>query len=166
MFWILPWLFWAHQTHVLNTTCSFYPKWRDPFYHYVACHSFQFRAPFTSFHRVDDSRKWKRMMLHWNKPQSCCGTPQVSFLLRFHYHDLMRGFRISLVSMDQPQERATGYLHYRQFFTIWDSLDHVEYQSLMNWDTRTAWLSDYKEFTKQAYDAIVKLLTSGWMMRT
>ncbi|KAG1841563.1 hypothetical protein DFJ58DRAFT_718154 [Suillus subalutaceus] len=55
------------------------------------------------------------------------------------------------------------------FFTIWDSLDRVvECQSLevsiMNRDTRAAWLSDYKGLMDQAYDAVVKLLTSDWMM--
>ncbi|KAG1856995.1 nuclear pore protein 84/107 [Suillus subalutaceus] len=74
-----------------------------------------------------------------------------------------------LASIDQPEERATEYLHYRQFFTIWDSLDRVvECQSLevsiMNRDTRAAWLSDYKGLMDQAYDAVVKLLTSDWMM--
>lgn len=74
-----------------------------------------------------------------------------------------------LASIDQPEERATEYLHYRQFFTIWDSLDRVvKCQSLevsiMNRDTRAAWLSDYKGLIDQAYDAVVKLLTSDWMM--
>ncbi|KAG2346195.1 hypothetical protein BDR05DRAFT_959792 [Suillus weaverae] len=74
-----------------------------------------------------------------------------------------------LASIDQPEERATEYLHYRQFFTIWDSLDRVvECQSLevsiMNRDTRAAWLSDYTGLMDQAYDVIVKLLTSDWMM--
>ncbi|KAG1805835.1 uncharacterized protein BJ212DRAFT_1303898 [Suillus subaureus] len=50
-----------------------------------------------------------------------------------------------------------------------DSLDRViEYQSLevsiMNQDTRVAWLSDYKGLLDQVYDAIIKLLTSDWMM--
>ncbi|KAG1773373.1 hypothetical protein EV702DRAFT_1181131 [Suillus placidus] len=30
-----------------------------------------------------------------------------------------------LASIDQPEERATEYLHYRQFFSIWDDLDRV-----------------------------------------
>ncbi|KAG1769091.1 nuclear pore protein 84/107 [Suillus placidus] len=74
-----------------------------------------------------------------------------------------------LASIDQPEERATEYLHYRQFFAIWDSLDRVvECQSLkvsiMNRDTRAAWLSDYTGLIDHAYDAVVKLLTSDWMM--
>jgi nuclear pore complex protein Nup107 len=74
-----------------------------------------------------------------------------------------------LASVDHPEERATEYLHYRQFFTIWEILDRVVgCQSLevstMNRDTRAAWLSDYKGLMDQAYDAVVKLLTSDWMM--
>jgi nuclear pore complex protein Nup107 len=34
----------------------------------------------------------------------------------------------------------------------------------MNRGTRAAWLSDYKGIIDQAYNAIVKLLTSDWMM--
>ncbi|KAG1743858.1 hypothetical protein EDB19DRAFT_1697425 [Suillus lakei] len=34
----------------------------------------------------------------------------------------------------------------------------------MNRDTRAAWLSDYKGLIDQAYDAVVTLLTSDWMM--
>lgn len=54
-----------------------------------------------------------------------------------------------LASIDEPEERATEYLHYRQFFSVWGLLDRVvECQSLeaslMNKDTRIAWLKDYK----------------------
>ncbi|KAG2120272.1 hypothetical protein DEU56DRAFT_835634 [Suillus clintonianus] len=61
-----------------------------------------------------------------------------------------------LPSIDQPEKRATEYLHYRQFFTMQDSLDRV--LSIMNRNTRAAWLIE------QAYNAVVKLLTSDWMM--
>lgn len=74
-----------------------------------------------------------------------------------------------LASIDRPEERATEYLHYRQFFAIWEILDRVVgcqslEVSIMNRDTRAAWLSDYKGLMNQAYDAVVKLLTSDWMM--
>ncbi|KAG2341834.1 hypothetical protein BDR05DRAFT_976754 [Suillus weaverae] len=67
-----------------------------------------------------------------------------------------------LASIDQSEERATEYLHYRQFFTIWDNLDRVvECQSLevsiINWDTRAAWLSDYTGLIDHAYDARVSM---------
>ncbi|KAH7921000.1 nuclear pore protein 84/107 [Leucogyrophana mollusca] len=74
-----------------------------------------------------------------------------------------------LASIDEPEERATEYLHYRQFFNIWETLDRVvECQSLevslMNKDTRVAWLNDYKGLIDQAHDSIIKLLTSDWML--
>ncbi|KIJ62485.1 hypothetical protein HYDPIDRAFT_94356 [Hydnomerulius pinastri MD-312] len=74
-----------------------------------------------------------------------------------------------LASIDEPEDRATEYLHYRQFFNIWELLERViECQSLqvslMNRDTRTAWLSDYKGLVDQAYESIVKLLISDWML--
>jgi nuclear pore complex protein Nup107 len=90
-----------------------------------------------------------------------------------------------LASIDEPEERATEYLHYRQFFNVWSHLDRVvECQSseasLMNKDTRIAWLKDYKVnqspdpsvwlmsfrqgLIDQAYESIVKLLTSDWML--
>jgi nuclear pore complex protein Nup107 len=54
-----------------------------------------------------------------------------------------------LASIGEPEDRATEYLHYRQFFIIWETLDRVvECQSMevlhMNKDTKTAWLRDYK----------------------
>ncbi|KAG2037080.1 hypothetical protein BDR03DRAFT_957901 [Suillus americanus] len=39
--------------------------------------------------------------------------------------DLVEMLPRELASIDRPEERATEYLHYRQFFTIWDSLDRV-----------------------------------------
>ncbi|KAF9221187.1 hypothetical protein BS17DRAFT_846289 [Gyrodon lividus] len=74
-----------------------------------------------------------------------------------------------LASIDEPEDRATEYLHYRQFFNVWGLLERViECQSLevslMNKDTRIAWLNDYKCLIDQAYESIVKLLTSDWML--
>lgn len=74
-----------------------------------------------------------------------------------------------LASINDPEERATEYLHYRQFFNILDSLDRITEcraleASLMSKDTRVAWMNDYKGLLKQAYDGTVKLLTSDWMV--
>ncbi|KAG9312442.1 putative nuclear pore protein 107 [Chiua virens] len=74
-----------------------------------------------------------------------------------------------LASIDEPEERATEYLHYRQFFNVWGLLDRVVEcrsleASLMNKDTRIGWLKDYKGLIDQAYESIVKLLTSDWML--
>lgn len=56
---------------------------------------------------------------------------------------------MELASIAQPEERATEYLHYRQFFTIWETLHQVvECQALdvphTSKETRAAWLSDYR----------------------
>lgn len=53
-----------------------------------------------------------------------------------------------LASIGEPEDRATEYLHYRQFFMIWETLDQVvACQALetphMDRDTRVAWLDDY-----------------------
>ena len=54
-----------------------------------------------------------------------------------------------LNAMREPEGRATEYMHYRQFFIVWEALARVtECQALeatqMTKDTRLAWLSDYK----------------------
>ncbi len=54
-----------------------------------------------------------------------------------------------LSSIREPEERAVEYLHYRQFFMVWETLERVvECHALevpqMTKDTRAAWLSDYK----------------------
>ncbi|KAI6131044.1 nuclear pore protein 84/107 [Pisolithus croceorrhizus] len=74
-----------------------------------------------------------------------------------------------IAAISEPEDRATEYLHYRQFFNIWELLDRVTecrslQVSLMNKDTRAEWLRDYKELIEQCYGAIVKLLTEDWML--
>lgn len=53
-----------------------------------------------------------------------------------------------LASIGEPEERATEYLHYRQFFTIWEALERVvECRAMevpqMSRETRAAWVKDY-----------------------
>lgn len=55
---------------------------------------------------------------------------------------------LELASISEPEETATEYLHYRQFFNIWETLARVvECQALevqvMSKDTKAAWLKDY-----------------------
>ena len=55
---------------------------------------------------------------------------------------------LELASISESEEHATEYMHYRQFFNIWETLARVvECQALevqhMNKDTRAAWLKDY-----------------------
>jgi hypothetical protein len=55
-----------------------------------------------------------------------------------------------LSSISNPEERAAEFLHYRQFFKIWEMLDRVvECQSLevgvvASKETKKAWLGDYQ----------------------
>ncbi|KAG7092946.1 hypothetical protein E1B28_009248 [Marasmius oreades] len=76
---------------------------------------------------------------------------------------------LASISVDEMDVQATEYLHYRQFFTIWETLESVvECQALesprMNRDTRLAWHEDYKKVIEQAREQIVKLLTSEWLV--
>ena len=91
-----------------------------------------------------------------------------------------------LASINEPEERVIEYLHYRQFFNIWDILDRVvECQALevlpMSKDAQSSWLNDYKVsgreekiksvsdlgeqgLISQARKHILKLLTSDWLV--
>lgn len=56
---------------------------------------------------------------------------------------------IELASIPEPEEKATEYLHYRQFFVIWDSLASVvECQSQnvpgLDREGKTVWLNKYQ----------------------
>ncbi|KAK7060258.1 Nucleoporin nup84 [Paramarasmius palmivorus] len=58
---------------------------------------------------------------------------------------------LASITTDDLEVQATEYLHYRQFFTIWETLERVvECQALeapnMSRDTKQAWLEDYKAF--------------------
>lgn len=53
-----------------------------------------------------------------------------------------------LALIAEPEVRSTEYLHYRQFFVIWETFERiVECQALdvphMNKESRFAWLQDY-----------------------
>ena len=61
---------------------------------------------------------------------------------------LLEMLPLELASISEPEDHATEYLHYRQFFSIWETLTRiVECQSLevqhMNKDTRSVWVKDY-----------------------
>ncbi|KAJ3753605.1 nuclear pore protein 84/107 [Lentinula raphanica] len=74
-----------------------------------------------------------------------------------------------LAAIGELEEQATEYLHYRQFFSIWEILERiVECQALgvsdMNRDTRNAWLQDYKLLIDRGHEQIIKLLTTEWLV--
>lgn len=71
-----------------------------------------------------------------------------------------------LGSLVEPEDQATEYMHYRQFFNVWELLARVvETQALeqpqMNKDTRAVWLSDYKVRTHG--QAPAASTGCGWM---
>ncbi|KAF8900838.1 nuclear pore protein 84/107 [Gymnopilus junonius] len=78
-----------------------------------------------------------------------------------------------LASIDDPEEIATEYLHYRQFFLIWDSISQVtEWQAqegLMTQgpgatrEAKQVWLAEYRNLIDQAHDKILRLLTTEWL---
>jgi nuclear pore complex protein Nup107 len=58
-----------------------------------------------------------------------------------------------LTSIAEPEEVSTEYLHYRQFFVIWEILDRVvEYQAEESTmavhgatrETKMAWVAEYR----------------------
>ena len=56
---------------------------------------------------------------------------------------------IELGSIPEPEEKATEYLHYRQFFVVWDVLASVvECQSLdvpgLDRERKAVWLNRYR----------------------
>ncbi|TBU37015.1 107-domain-containing protein [Dichomitus squalens] len=74
-----------------------------------------------------------------------------------------------LGSLPEPEDQATEFMHYRQFFNVWELLSRVvETQALeqpqMNRGTRLAWLDDYQTLIEQAREQVIKLLTTDWLM--
>lgn len=54
-----------------------------------------------------------------------------------------------LASISEPEDQATEYLHYRQFFLIWETLEKVvEYQAAhvpgMTKEEHATWLAEYR----------------------
>ncbi len=54
-----------------------------------------------------------------------------------------------LANISEPEERATEYLHYRQFFVIWETLErvveqHGQHVLGMSKGEETQWLSQYR----------------------
>ncbi len=73
-----------------------------------------------------------------------------------------------LGTLQDPEDQATEYMHYRQFFGVWETFARVvECQALeqpqMNKENRVAWLNDYKGLIEQAREDTIKLLTTDWL---
>ncbi|KAJ2925851.1 hypothetical protein H1R20_g11243, partial [Candolleomyces eurysporus] len=74
-----------------------------------------------------------------------------------------------LANISEPEERATEYLHYRQFFVIWETLErvveqHGQHVPGMGKDEKTQWLSQYRTSIDQAFEQVTKLLTTEWLV--
>lgn len=74
-----------------------------------------------------------------------------------------------LAVISEPEDRATEYLHYRQFFVIWETLEKISnYQTAfapgLTGDEKATWFAEYQELVDQAYDQITKLLMSDWLV--
>ncbi|THH14665.1 hypothetical protein EW146_g5692 [Bondarzewia mesenterica] len=74
-----------------------------------------------------------------------------------------------LPSISEAEERGTEYLHYQQFFEIWQTFDRVvECQALesshMTREARIMWLKDYKGLIDQAREEVMTLLTTDWLI--
>ncbi|CAL1702971.1 unnamed protein product [Somion occarium] len=74
-----------------------------------------------------------------------------------------------LNTLREPEVQATEFLHYRQFFMVWEALDRVvQFEALGESDmasqTRAAWLEDYKILLQQAREQVTRLLTTEWLV--
>lgn len=75
-----------------------------------------------------------------------------------------------LASIDEPEDIATEYMHYRQLFHVWDLFERIaevsgiEIASELTKDARIAWLNEYKALVEEAYEKTVKLFTTEWLI--
>ncbi|KAF8344765.1 hypothetical protein F5887DRAFT_1201965 [Amanita rubescens] len=84
-------------------------------------------------------------------------------------------------SIYEPEERATEYLHYRQFFLVWESLERVVavHRALeidmdmsrigsigASREARAAWLSDYHAVLEEVNEQVTRLLTAECLVNT
>ncbi|KAH9475030.1 Nucleoporin nup107 [Psilocybe cubensis] len=79
-----------------------------------------------------------------------------------------------LAAIAEPEEMATEYMHYRQFFGIWDVFKQiVECQAMENSIThgrgasreeKARWIAEYRGLVDQAHDQTLKLLTTEWLV--
>lgn len=75
-----------------------------------------------------------------------------------------------LADLSEPEERATEYLHYRQFFVIWETLERVVEQqgqgvASMQKDERSEWLGRYR-VRGSSFVQRVHVLKTGFSLLT
>ncbi|KAF8343281.1 hypothetical protein F5887DRAFT_1214057 [Amanita rubescens] len=71
-----------------------------------------------------------------------------------------------LAGISEPEERATEYPHYRQFFLALEiDMDMSRIGSIgASRETRAAWLSDYHGVLEEANEQVTRLLTAEWLV--
>ena len=79
----------------------------------------------------------------------------------------------ALANVGEPEDDATEYLHYRQFFVVWEGLERVvECEGrgatfglgIGNGQGKKEWLVEYKDLVERAYEQVVGLLTTEWLV--
>jgi nuclear pore complex protein Nup107 len=75
-----------------------------------------------------------------------------------------------LASIDEPEDIATEYMHYRQLFHVWDLFERIaemtgiDITNELTKDIKVVWLNDYKSLVDEAYEKTVKLFTTEWLV--
>lgn len=102
---------------------------------------------------------------------------QTNVILRYFLGMGRPRFAVSLLDLlpaelseiSEPEERATEYLHYRQFFVIWERLEqvvecHARSLQPMGKDAKARWIEEYKALIDNVHEQIVQLLTTEWLV--
>ena len=75
-----------------------------------------------------------------------------------------------LASISEPEDIATEYMHYRQFFYVWELFERIVDVNEVNTaleltkDFKVAWLEEYKGLVDEAYEKTMKLFTTEWLV--
>jgi len=75
-----------------------------------------------------------------------------------------------LASVDEPEDIATEYMHYRQLFHVWALFERIaditdiEIAHELTKDAKVSWLNEYKALVDEAYEKTVKLFATEWLV--
>lgn len=75
-----------------------------------------------------------------------------------------------LASIDKLEDIATEYMHYRQLIHIWEIFDKIsevtDREVADEWtkDAKVAWLNEYEARVNEAFEKVIKLLTTEWLV--
>lgn len=88
----------------------------------------------------------------------------------FVARDLFEALPERLLSIDEPEDIATEYMHYCQLFHIWDLFERIATVAgvgtakELTKDAKVAVLNEYKSYVDEAYEKTVKLFTTEWLV--